>query len=186
MAAALGGVAAQTTTTTTTATEDSVGASAPVGSQQEEQEERETDEAAALLGWNTVEKSTPPAVAAAETTAAAVAEAPTTNTASQPPAKKKTKRKATDTFLVPAELQPADKDSKFEQKRKKRAVQRLRQEWEAARADTVATKKAASWQTFAKRKGPGSSSMFQTDATAKVGVVGTRKMTKFEGPKKHK
>ena len=158
-----------------------------------------TEEEPAISAWNTVAQPTPAVAAnlggvsdkalesatAIATTEAAV-DSTDNNQVAQKTAKKK-KKALGDTFVVPANLEIKPTDSKFEAKRKKTAQKRLRKEFEAQHQERIATKKQQSWQAFAKKKKKGSSSsIFQTDESGKVGVVGQRHLTKFEGPTKHK
>lgn len=143
------------------------------------------------LEWNTVNddknsttQSSDNPLAQTTTTAAAPTNASTTITTTTKPKKKK--KSANAVFTIPADLKIHSNDSKFQVNRKKRAQAALRKQHESQQASQQATKKQQSWQAFAQRKKTGSSSMFQTDASAKVGVVGQRRLTKFEGPKKHK
>lgn len=144
------------------------------------------------LEWNTVnddknsttQSSDNPLAQTTTTAAAAPTNASTTITTTTKPKKKK--KSANAVFTIPADLKIHSNDSKFQVNRKKRAQAALRKQHESQQASQQATKKQQSWQAFAQRKKTGSSSMFQTDASAKVGVVGQRRLTKFEGPKKHK
>ena len=193
-----------TTTTTTTTTEEArdnaaahAAATVPEEADSSNGERHNAhEEPADLSQWNAVNHN-PPKLSAQtattlETTVAGTANDTTTTTAAKvQPVKKKKKVKSNNNasnavFTIPADLEIKANDSKFEVKRKKRAQQALRKQFDAAQEARTATAKQQSWQAFAQRKGSSSSSMFQTDASAKVGVVGQRRFTKFEGPKKHK
>ena len=147
----------------------------------------------AALEWNTVnddknsttQSSDNPLAQTTTTTAATSITNDTTTTTTNPPKKKKS---ANGVFTIPADLEIQPNDSKFQVNRKKRAQAALRKQHQAQQDSQQATKKQQSWQAFAqhRKKGRAGSSMFQTDASAKVGVVGQRRLTKFEGPKKHK
>lgn len=157
----------------------------------------------AALEWSTVNSAAaaksskndnPPAQATTAAVATTTTTTTTSNTATITKPKKKKKTCTTTTvFTIPADLEIRPHDSKYEVNRKKRATAALRKQHEAQVASQVATAKQQSWQAFAsskkrskKSKGGSGSSMFQTDSSAKVGVVGQRRLTKFEGPKKHK
>lgn len=175
-------------------------------SQEEKQEQATTAIAATVSEWNTVNETRPipsntfadaaTTAKEAETVATETVAATTTTDATDKSTEKKKKAKSSTkvnngVFTVPANLEIRPTDSKFEVQRKKRATATLRKQHQAQQETAAATAKQQSWQAFANKKtkktskNKKSGSIFQTDATGKVGVVGQRRLTKFEGPKKH-
>ena len=161
----------------------------------ESQEQQDKEEEPAALQWSAVEKEEEDKKQQRQPSESSSDFQPAENladdaAASKPKKKKKKSSSETDVFTIPADLQiRPDADNKFQVQRKKKAIAALRKQHEARTADRTAAAKQQSWQAFAqKKKGKkkNASSMFQTDTTARVGVVGQRRMTKFEGPKKHK
>jgi hypothetical protein len=202
--------AAEATETTTSTTASATAAALPATALDEQDEHgvpavdmplpREQVQQNSVSRWNHVAQRPSSSSAAAATTAkhsleedlnneSSTATATTTPTTALPPPKKKSKKVAAE-FVPPSHLAYNPNDTDHERKRKKRAVQKLRGEWRARTEEHVANKKQASWQSFAKKKktkaSTGGASMFQTDTTGKVGVVGGRHLTSFEGPKRFK